>query len=557
MYLTRLTVLLAFAAACAAPAAEQTGPLPEGVRLSVDSPLVLADDVRVPSDDGRLRNVTIEDDGRLRFVYSGTPEIDFVTGQVIVGNEGQGYMGRVLDIAADGDDRLVALEPVGLDEVLAEGAFTLNVMPNEEEFTQVLDDGVGSRADALGGSYELVPTEILDGAGSCEGVAAGQITFRHSLETRGLDTELVFDRSGFTINEAGVKVTGGATLRAEIETTGTVDAQCALDVIDALNRAGVGIRPVQWSKSFRIAGILPVSLSFKLTPQLLTEASLFVEPTSLSAAVMVSADLTAGVVWRNGSGIDVITDLTRDAGFDLDLEEGGDARGNASIHGGLYMRLDINMLQLPQAGAEIDAAANFQTNEAACTYAWDAHASGELWLRGPLGVDLGFFSRTFTTLNERVGFTESASGGDMVDLPYCSADMCTTDADCVGVGETCQDGVCVEDDTCDCGAGEVCMGTLCFPDPAMITTCDPCTAIPGYAWCEASGECIPQTDSCSGDLATSRSACVDCSGYTDCGACAGNGFCGWISSEGRCVNDDLEGRDVPAEDYISTPSWCS
>ena len=552
----RISVLIAFAAACAAPSGSPSGPLPAGVGLTVDRALVLADDVRVPSDDDNLVAVDLEADGRFRFRYSGAPRVDFAAGQVVVGNEGLGYMGRVLDIAEEGNDRLVTLVPVGLDEVLADGAFTLQVTPDESEFMAVSEDGVGSRADALGGSYELVPQEVLDGAGSCEGTAVGQIKFRHQLQTRGLDTELIFDRSGFSINEAGVTVTGGVTLKLEVETAGAVDAQCTLDVIDALNRAGVGVRPVQWSKSFRIAGILPMSLSFKLTPQLTTEATIFVEPTAMTAAVSVSADLTAGVVYESGSGVRFISDLTRDAGFDLDLEEGGDANASASVHAGLYMRLDINRLQLPQAGAELDARATFRSNEAACTYAWDAFVRGDIWLRGPVGVDLGFFSRTFAEVNERIGFSESASGGDMLDLPYCEEDMCTTDADCVGIDETCEMGVCVESRSCDCGTGETCLAGICVPEPA---TCDQCAALPGMGWCSDTMECMPEANSgdCAGTFAPSRSACIDCTGYADCTSCAGNGYCGWVSSEGRCANDALEAESIPAEDYISTPGWCS
>lgn len=556
-HFSRISCLLALAVGCAAPTSDDM-PLPSGVGVTIDEPLVLEDDVRVPSDDRNLLGVDLEDDGRLRFRYATTPEIDFQVGEVIVGNEGRGYQGRVLDIAMDGNDRLVTFDPVGLDEVLAQGAFTLRATPEETELAPV-DDGVGSRSDALFGSFDLVPTEILDGAGSCEGVGYGQLRFRHQLQTRGLDTEVTFDRSGFSVRRAGVVVRGGATLTLEVETNGAVDAQCALDVIDALNRAGVGIRPVEWTKSFRIAGILPVSLSFQMTPQLLTEANVFVEPTTMTAAVQVSADLSAGVMYESGSGIDVITDLDRSIAFDLDLEEGGSARANADLHAGLYFRLDINMLQLPQAGAELDATASFATDAAGCTNAWDAAVRGDLWLRGEIGVDLGFFSRTFADLNERIGFSESVSGGDDVDLPYCSADMCMTDADCVGVDETCEGGVCVENRTCDCAPGEVCSGGRCIPDPSGATTCNDCTVQVGMGWCVATSECMPESEggSCEGDFATSRSACMACDGYTNCTDCAGNGFCGWIASEGRCVNDELHRDSVPAEDYVSTPSWCS
>ena len=553
--LTRLFCLFALAAGCAGPSDDAPT---AGVDIAIEQPLVLESDVRLPGDDARFLGVSQEADGRFRFRYEAEPEIDFAVGDVLVGNEDRGYQGRVLDIATDGFDRLVTLEPVGLDEVLAEGAFTVRAIPEETELRPVAEDGVGSRSDALLGTFDLVPQEILDGAGSCEGVAAGQIRFKHHLQTRGLDTKVTFDTSGFSVNRAGVTVSGGATLTLELETNAAVDAQCALDVIDALNRQGVGIRPVEWTKSFRVGGILPMSIAFQMTPQLLTEASVFVEPTAMTAAIQVSADMEAGVMYESGRGVGVDTDLTRDVAFDLDLEEGGDARAQADLHAGLYIRLDINRLQLPHAGAELDAHASVNADDAACTYDWNASVRGEVWLRGEVGVDLGFFSRTFADLNERIGFSESASGGDDLELPYCEPDMCTTDADCVGIGETCQDGVCVEDMACDCAAGEVCSGGFCVPDPAGIVTCDECALLPGMGWCMATNECVPEAmaGDCGGDFASSRSACIACDGYTTCGDCAGDGFCGWIASEGRCVNDALHRDSVPPADYVSTPSWC-
>ena len=560
-----LMVGMALGAGCAPPE-PASQPLPAGVRLTVDQPLVLMDDVRVPTEDSMLRTVTVQSDGRLRFSYGGVAEIPFEVGQVIVGNEGRGYMGRVQAVADEGLDRWVTLTPVGLDEVLAEGAFTLRVQPDEEELAFVSDDGVGRRMDRLGGDFDLVPSEILDGAGSCEGVGAGAIRFRHHVQTRKLDTELIFKRSGFlgtTVDKAGSIVRGGATLTLELQTSGAIDTQCSLDVIDALNRAGVGIRPVVWEKSFTIGGILPVSMRFQMTPQLLTDASVVVEPTSMTATVQVSADLEAGVVYERGTGVRPVMGLDRGVGFDLDIDEGGNASAQASFHAGLYFELDINMLKLPKAGAELDAHARFRTDDAACTFAWDAGVSGSLWARGEVGVDLGFFSHTFADLDESIGFSETTRGGDSLSLPYCADDTCMTNEECIGLGEVCKDGVCVQDEpapgSCDCAPGEICRAGLCFADPSGIVTCDACNSLPGMGWCTSNNRCVPASEAgaCPGDFATSRSACVDCTAHKNCGDCAGDGFCGWVRSEGRCVNDELHRESVPASDYISTPNWCS
>lgn len=550
-------ILLLLAVGCAADGGSGTS-LPEGVDVDVTEPLTLNEGVRVIQGDSALLDVTLEADGRLRFHYVGAPELDFAAGDMIVGNEGPGYMGRVLTIDADGDDRLVSLEPVGLDEIIAEGAFSVHMTPDQSEFVEVTDE-VGGRSDALGGNFDLIPAEVLDGAGVCEGMGAASVRLTHHLETRGIDTDFVFEKSGFSVRKAGVTVTGGATLTLVLETSGTIDVACAADIIDYLNRRGVGIRPVRWEKRFTIAGILPVSVKFTLTPQLLTDAHITVEPTTMSTTVRVAVDLTAGVLYERGSGISFDTGLDRDVDFDMDIEDGGHAEAAANLHAGLYMDLDINLLKLPRAGAELDASASFTTDDLACTYDWNASVSGSVYLRGDLGVDLGFFSHTFATLNESIGFSAEASGDGGVSLPYCSEDMCMTDADCF-MDETCTDGICVENPECtvdaDCAGSEVCSAGSCVPGAGL--TCDECALMPGFGFCIATGECVPEGEasSCSGDFSTSRSGCMPCE-HTDCGSCAGDGFCGWISSEGRCVNDAIHRDSVPASDYISTPSWCS
>lgn len=530
LHTRKALVLLAFTVACTNGPGPIEEELPEGVRVDVTEPIVLADDVVVVSDDPALVSVVLQDDGRLRFTYDAEPATPIAVGSVIVGDEEGGYMGRATEVDARSATEFdVAYEPVGLDEVIEEGAFFARISPNADEFVAASDE-VGGRRSALG-SYELVPSELLDGAATCDGLAEGSIAFRHDFQTQDITTELIFEKRGlFGIQRAGATATGGASVRLTLITEGHVNADCLLDVLELLR-----VEPIEWSRTMRL-GPIPVGVTIRLRPELTTAANVNMEPTRVESTLFATASLRLGAIYERDRGIQPIAEFNRSVDFDMDLEDGGSVSGHANVHAGLYLGVLVSGLQLPSAGAELDAEVNISTDDLACTWAWDASVTGQAYLRGPVGIDLGFFSRTFTTLDESIGFSREANGGGDNALPYCEEDMCDAENPCIGEGEECVDGVCVEarcmEDT-DCDAGMICDMGICVDDPSDLSTCDECTRA-GHDWCGASGTC--GAAGCSGDLRTSRSACVPCD-YGSCTECAGDGFCSWDRASGTCVND--------------------
>ncbi|MBX3245645.1 MAG: hypothetical protein KF901_00540 [Myxococcales bacterium] len=525
-----LVLALALSAACAAetPAHE---PTPEGVIATIERPLVLADDVVVPSDDARLLEVRFEDDGRLRFVYAGAPERPIGIGAVIVGNEGRGYMGRVLEVEAAGDDRLVRFEPVGLDEVIEDGAFRVQLEPDAAEI--LVEGDVGGLVSPLGGRFDLVPREILDGAGFCEGLGGASLRVSHELETSSIGTDFVFEREGLLgVRKAGVTATGGVILTVVLETEGDLDARCAVDVLEALNARGVRIGARVWEKRFRV-GPLPLSVSLRITPTFTANALVKVEPSRVTTTVVASADLTLGVLYERGRGVRATSALERDASVDVQLSEGGHAEAELRAHAGVFFALDVNFLQLPRAGAELEARASFRTDDLACTYEWEASVSGRAHLRGELGVDLGFFSRTFATLNEERSFTAQRRGEGAVALPWC--DDAPTDpvdpADPTTADERC----------------------------AAFADCDSCNASAGCGFCEATGVCMSdrRRAECGESWQDSRASCIDCGALAGCDSCNRNGFCGWCASSGSCLNA-ADGRPAACEpiDWSTNVASC-
>ncbi|MEO0323971.1 MAG: hypothetical protein AAF447_13510 [Myxococcota bacterium] len=520
---------------------------PAGVEVAIDRPLTLEDDVRVLEDEGALRDVLLREDGRLRFVFEPGEVPALAEGTVLVGSVGEGFMGRVESATADGDDALlVDLTPVGLDEVVADGAFRVSLAPDGEAFEAVND--VGRSTSPLGRSFDLVPTTLLDGSVFCEGVGAIDVSFEPTFETRGLETELIFERRGLLgVQRAGVEVSGGATVTLTVTTRGELDARCVADIIEAINtQFGTRIGAREWSVRFRV-GPLPLRARLRVNPIFTANASMTVEPSEVVAAFQASADLTVAAVYERGSGIGVDTDLDRRSAFGMDQSEGGYVAGEINANAGFYVEAEVSGLELPSAGAELDAGASFRSDDLACTYGWEAFVAGRAWLRGPLGVDLGFFSRTFATLDESVGFRREAAGAGDVPLPYCDPDA--------------DDGPLLPTPGTGGGDGGDGGGVPGIPggpggdtggDPCSgLTTCDECNGRAGCGFCGATGACIRDRDQAAEcpdeqDWFGSRSSCIDCSGYTDCGSCNTDGFCGWCASTGTCLNA-ASGRPIACE----------
>ncbi|MBX3251449.1 MAG: hypothetical protein KF901_30000 [Myxococcales bacterium] len=474
------------------------------VQLAISRPLTLARGVVVPSDDGRLVEVALEPSGELRFVYGGTPERPFDVGSLLVGDDGPGYMGRVLAIRDEGRTRWVTLEPVGLDEIVEDGAFEAS-FDLADRFVDagggVPDVGeVGAVTSELGGRFSLVPGDLFDGAGSCSGAGlAGGVRLSHSLETRSLQTRVVFDREGLVVRRAGVTANGRVATTLTLEADGQVDVRCMVDVLEVLRSHGVRLPERVWVRRLRV-GPLPLVVRITLTPRLDAEATLRVDESRVTATFGAHAELTLGAMYEDG-GFAITRELDRDARARLAVEGPSEAFAEARIHAGVALRLEANLLQLPELGAGLDAHAWIRTEAEECGYLWEASVGGRVYARGPVGVDLGFFSHTFATLAAERAFEVVARGGDG-RLPWCErARGC-----------------------------------------AEATSCAACNALgfEGCGWCPGEG-CLPvgvdgHADGCEERPLTRAASCVDCSGASSELSCGRTSECAWCPELGECVN---------------------
>ncbi len=533
--LLRLSCLLALCipflgcAATTAPPVEDNGAV-----VNVQNEIVLNPEVVLTGDDGALVDAQLLDDGRLELTYAGSPEVEFAAGDIIVGDQGDGYMVRVMAVEEGSNVRRVTTEAATLDDVIESGAFSVGLNPRTEEFI-LAGDETGGRSSALGGSFSFVNDGLVGGSTSCTGAGGGDVDFTYDFDTDELETEFLFDKSGFArINEVGVELQGSAAVTATLTTSGHVNVQCIMDVVEALR-----LRPIIWQKRFRV-GPLRLRARFTIVPVFEINTNVNIEPTTFETTVRLTGDLDATAAWRRGRGIEVDANLQKDIELDVDLEEGGEASASITAHAGLYFNLDINLLNLPSASATLDAGASIQTNDAACTYDWEAYVEGQAGISGGVGVDLGFFSRDFVTIDESFRFSRATKGGDNVDLPYCEPDTCETDEDCID-GEHCntEAGICQEclmDE--HCGGEEMCVSGRCAGDGDRpdLTSCSSCIE-EGLEWCASSNSCVEDATDCE-DARTTPSQCVECDAAADCESCVGiSGVCRF--DETGCFNSGV------------------
>ncbi|MCB9611360.1 MAG: hypothetical protein H6721_09240 [Sandaracinus sp.] len=481
-------------------------PLEEGVSLTLRRPIVLADDVLIPRNDPRFEEVVFEDDERLRFRFEGGPTRAWREGLLVVGNEGPGYMGRVVELAVEGDERVVRLAPVGLDEVVEDGAFELSLelgdLAREGELELDTDAGVGAVESALGRRVALVPGEFFDGAGSCAGSRGitGGVQFSHSLETRSLRTNVIFDTEGFDVRRAGVEATGLVATTLTFEADGEIDVRCMLDVLELLRARGVPLGEHTFTRRVDV-GPLPLSFSVTVSPRMEAGAIVVVEPSKLRATFEGRAELDVGAIYDRGTGFELTHELERHANASLDVTGPGSASAEVQFRSGVDIGLTANLLQLPTLGARLDAHAWIRTDDVECGYQWEAAASGDAHVTGPVGVDLGFFSHTFTTLAWQESFEAVARGGGR-SLPWCS--------------------------TTDCSAATTC------------TECNGSGDFESCGWCPSENRCLPVgTDGASicGETAWTRLAsCTDCATATTEAECGRTSECSWCPELDACVN---------------------
>ncbi len=567
-----LSIMLAVVAGCAAetpPAAS------DGVTVTESSDLKIADDVVNPWHEPALVNVEVFED-KLIYTYNAAPARALQVGDVVAGPEGEeGYMREITSVTAISDTVFeVVGDQVGLDRIIEEGSLEVEIDASGDEFIAI-DEDLGGRRDALG--FSLLPTRVLNGAGACAGAGSGDITFRHDLTYNKPKFKLEFERRGFSIRKAGVSVTGDAELVVVVRAEGDLDVDCMVNVLALL---GDAVRPRQIRKRFSILGFINVTVLIKITPRFTTTANITTNDSTnaITVTTTAKAELNGYAGYRSGSGLGADLNVPTSAEIDVDLT-GGNVEGFIDAEAGIALAMSVSGLVLPSADVSANARAEFNTDSLACEWDWQVSAEAIAKMYGEVGIDIGFFRRTWGPLNFMRDASYVRSGSGTFDLPYCEG--CESDSDCSD-DQVCNDGVC-QDKPCeednDCTPGRMCTGGVCIPEggdlcsSAATASCGECVDLAGCSLCggtcTATGDCDDDSQdrfstarTCEG-VDGGRSIDTPCEAKGDCFECVtqGGAFCGWARADGTCMPIPNSNRGLPvsvnAVDWITTRSGCS
>lgn len=485
-----LLVLVASLAACSSDDSPGGPDVRRGSEpsLTIFRPPVLRDEARHPELDGELSSVEVFPD-RLVFTYSGPPASPPAVGQVVAGALGGGYLRRILNVTELSAQRFeLGTESAYLTDYFADIHFRAVFEPPTDVWVE--GDGVGARSDALGGSVNLIKTEVAPGCDLESGAVEVGADFQPTFE---MEVDISW-REG--LKEFRFLVGGNLELFTALR-SGEASLGCSWDrTFESLQK--------EFTSTFFV-GFVPVVVTHTLVPEGKYSLSGSVQVPQVEFEARGGVGFTGGAVYEDGAWAPV-SEGTRTGTVSFDIEEGGNVTITSRLTAGVNYQAKLYDLAGPQMnlGPYVEGVAMSDL----CM--WNANADVGLQLNIGARADIPVIDYSLAEYN---------SGAiDVLSGTFWSAE---------GTWPWCADG---SMPVMDGGAGDPC---------EAFSDCDSCTANTDVAcgWCD--GTCISESRAgeCGGEFQDSRSSCVDCGSFGDCGSCVPNGYCGWCPGVG-CLNDE-------------------
>ncbi|MAQ19688.1 MAG: hypothetical protein CMN30_33410 [Sandaracinus sp.] len=419
---------------------------------------------------------------RLVFTYRSAPSSPPAVGEVVSGTLGGGYLRTIVGVSELAPNRYELItENAQLVDYFADVHFRAVFEPSEAVWD--LGDGVGTRSDALGSGVKLVQSDIVEGCSAKYDLLDLKGDFSPIFE---LEVDI-----GFWDGLKEFRFVVGGNLDLELKMLpkgGAPSIECQEEwLLERFER--------EFTSTFAV-GFVPVAVTHTITPKGSLSITGEIDVPSVELTGTGNINFSAGAVYEDGSW-DAISDASRsgDVTFEVDSE------GEVSLKGKLAAGLNYLAKIYDTAGPEMFIGPYVEPSATSSLCEWNTQL--EVGLELEIGAKAEVPIIDYTLVSWSTSF-KPLSGVFFMNSgtwPWCS----------------------------DAGMEDPC---------SAFTDCDSCTASAGEAcgWC--GGSCISESRSgeCGGDFTTSRSACVDCSGFGDCGSCLGNGYCGWCPGMG-CVND--------------------
>lgn len=467
--------------------------------IEVIRPPVLRDEARPPAADSALTNVVVREDG-LVFTYSSPPASPPAVGEVVAGVEEGGYLRRIVEVRDLGSNRYELItEPAYLTDYFADLHVRLAFEPPAGAWTETA--GVGGRSDALGGSMNLIKTEVAPGCDLESGAVEVGADFEPRFE---MDIDISFWDG---LKEFRFEVGGDITIFTKLS-TGRGALSCSWDRrFESLQR--------EFTSTFAI-GFVPVIVTHTIVPRGKYSLGGEVDVPRVEFEVSGSLGFTGGAIYEDEHWTPV-ADGRRSGSADFTIEEGGHVEVTTRLTAGINYQAKIYDLAGPQMDIGPYAEGHAESN--LCE--WSANAD--------LGLQMTIGARLDVPVFDISLVDYSSDALDLVSGTFWMRD---------GTWPWCADagpdaGMSVDGGTAPDASADPC---------ASHTGCDECTGAPddSCSWCAGTG-CMSDSrrSECGGEWQDSRASCVDCSVHTSCGDCVPDGYCGWCPGMG-CLNDDSE-----------------
>ena len=479
--------------------------------LEVIRPPVLRDQARHPELDSELIDVEVFED-RLLFTYSSAPEQPPAEGEVVAGVRDGGYLRRILSVNALSAERFeLGTESAFLTDYFEDLHFKATFEPPTDAWVE--GDGVGARSDALGGSVNLIKTEVAPGCDLESGAVEVGADFAPSFE---MEVDISW-RAG--LKEFRFLVGGDLEIFTALR-SGEATLGCNWEhTFESLQK--------EFTSTFAI-GFVPVVVTHTLVPEGKYSLSGSVQVPQVEFEARGGVGFNGGAIYEDGAWSPV-ADGTRTGNVTFSIEEGGNVTITSRLTAGVNYQAKLYDL----AGPQMNLGPYVEGQAMSDLCMWNANADVGLQLNIGARADIPIIDYSLAEYNS--GPIDVLSGtfwSDEGTWPWC-ADGAMPEVD---GGTVSMDG----------GAGDPC---------EAFSDCDSCTANTDVAcgWCDGACMAESRAGECSGEFQDSRSSCVDCASFGDCGSCVPNGFCGWCPGMG-CLNDESSEAAACGASY--QPSTC-
>ncbi len=351
--------------------APDAGPIVVPDFVEIVRPLELTDEARIPENDPNYVSAEIEDD-RVVLEYSAAPTIPIMTGHVIVGGTGEGYMRKVVTAALSGTTLTVTTTPAEIQDVFAEGRFRVTSEPESDAWVDVDDDTAGSRAP-LGGSVSFIPTVTVDELVGCGAGFSDEIRITPIFAMR---PEFIFEvdirRSGLLPRLVAAEFQLGGEIEVGYQIGGgvSVSGACMFSLLSAI--FGSAVPSKSFTQSFVVAVgpiPVPVTLVHKLTPVLNVQAGVSASIDTFEQTASMVFGVSAGATFAEADGWSAIWDPRRSSMATLGRFEAGDDvtfSFGASI--GIEDEVKIYGAAGPTIGVTADATRELEYVSEDCAY---------------------------------------------------------------------------------------------------------------------------------------------------------------------------------------------